>query len=269
MEYITLNNGVKMPLSGLGTWDLRGRECIDSILTAIDCGYRLIDTAQMYGNEKEVGEAIRQTSVKREELFITTKIYGNSSSYEKAKKAVTESLANLKTDYIDLLLLHEPYHEETEMYRALEEALQQGYVRAIGISNYNKRRYNAFLKHCNVIPAVNQVECHMYFQKHNLETLMQENGTAMQAWSPLAQAKTDITTNEVLRSIGEKYNKTAAQVSLRSLTQRGISVIPKSKHAHRLRENIDIYDFTLTEEEQEMIRSLDRNKTLFPWTEAF
>ena len=165
MEYITLNNGIQMPMIGLGTWDLRGQKCIDTVKTAIELGYRLIDTAQMYGNEKEVGEGIKESGIDRQDIFITTKIYGISQSYEKAKEAIDLSLSRLKTDYIDLVLLHEPYLKEKEMYQALVEAYQEGKVRAIGISNYDEKRLAQFMKDCPVIPAINQVECHVYYQK--------------------------------------------------------------------------------------------------------
>ena len=266
---IILSNGVEMPLVGLGTWDLRGQECTDTVCTAIGLGYRLIDTAQMYDNEREVGEGIRKSGIARDKVFLTTKIYRISSSYEKAKEAIDTSLQRLQTGYADLLLLHEPYPEGPEMYRALVEALAQGKARAIGISNYDERWYHGFLEHCGTAPAVNQLETHVFFQKWDFQRELAEHGTAMQAWAPLAQGIGNVAGNEVLREIGERYGKTAAQTALRFLVQRGISVIPKSRHTERLRENIDIFDFELTEEEMRMIRALDRNRTLFPWTEEF
>lgn len=269
MEYITLHNGVQMPLVGLGTWDLRGQECIDTVEKAIQLGYRLIDTAQMYGNEKEVGEGIIKSGVPRKDIFITTKIYRISNSYEKAKKAIASSLQNLQVDYLDLLLLHEPYVQGPQMYKALEEAYQEGLIKAIGISNYNEEWYQTFLKECSIIPAVNQVETHLYFQKWELQELLKKHGTAMQAWSPLAQGIGNIIEQPLLVSIGKKYQKSPAQIALRFLVQRGISVIPKSKHEHRLLENINIFDFALTMEEMQEIRTLDKHKTLFPWTENF
>lgn len=269
MEYITLNNGIRMPLVGLGTWDLRKEECIDIVSTAIQSGYRLVDTAQMYGNEKEVGLGIRKSGVPREELFLTTKLYRISDSYEKAKKAIRTSMQNLQVDYIDLLLLHEPYVQGPQMYRALEEAYEEGLVKAIGISNYNETWYEEFIKNCTILPAVNQVEAHVFFQKQNLQELLRKHGTAMQAWSPLAQGIGNIMNQPILTSIGKKHDKSPAQIALRFLVQSGISVIPKSKHPHRLLENIDLFDFTLTEDEMREIRMVDTNKTLFPWTENF
>lgn len=269
MEYITLNTGSRMPLLGLGTWNLRGKECVKIVSLAIQHGYRLIDTAQMYGNEKEVGLGILKSGIDRHELFVTTKIYRISNSYEKAKKAIDESLKNLQLDYIDLLLLHEPYTQGSQMYQALEEAYKEGKVKAIGISNYNERWYQNFIKECSIIPAMNQVEAHVNFQKWQLQEMLEKNGTLMQAWSPLGQGIGNILKNPILLEIGKKYNKSPAQIALRFLVQRGISVIPKSNKESRLMENIDIFDFKLTDEEIETIKQLDTNKTFFSWTESF
>lgn len=269
MDYITLNNGVEMPLIGLGTWNLRGRECAETVKRAVALGYRLIDTAQMYENETEVGAGIAKSSISRDELFVTTKIYRKSNSYEKAKHAIEESLCNLGLDHVDLLLLHEPYQQGPEMYWALEEAYQSGKTRAIGISNYHEEWYGEFLGQCTVIPMVNQLEAHVYYQKWNFQKLLESSGTRMQAWSPLAQGIDNVAGNPILAGIGEKYGKSAAQVALRFLTQRGISVIPKSRNEERLRENLNIFDFCLSDEDMELIRAMDRNETLFPWTKAF
>lgn len=269
MEYVKLNNGVLMPLVGLGTWDLRNNECIDTVSKAIQLGYRLIDTAQMYGNEKEVGLGIMKSGMNRQELFITTKIYRISNSHEKAKQAIDESLKNLQLDYIDLLLLHEPYTQGPQMYQALEEAYKEGKVKAIGISNYNEKWYQNFVEECSIIPAVNQVEVHVNFQKWQLQDMLEKHGTLMQAWSPLGQGIGNIFKNPILIQIGKKYNKSPAQVALRFLVQRGISVIPKSNKESRLMENINIFDFQLADEEIETIRQLNTNKTLFSWTESF
>ncbi len=268
-ETVTLNNGVEMPLVGLGTWNLRGKECIDSVCTAIDLGYRLIDTAQMYDNEREVGEGIRKSGIARTKLFVTTKLYRISNSYEKAKRDFEKSLEDLQLSYVDLLLLHEPYPEGPEMYRALEEALREGKARAIGISNYDEKWYRGFLKQCDTIPAVNQLETHVFFQKWEFQQYMKEHGTVMQAWAPLAQGIGNVAGNAKLTKIGEKYDKSAAQVALRFLVQRGIPVIPKSRHKERLKENMALFDFSLSEEDVSEIRGLDRNDTLFPWTNEF
>lgn len=269
MNMVELNNGIKMPLIGFGTWNLNGDECIHAVEKALQLGYRLVDTAQMYGNEKEVGKGIKTSGISRNEIFITTKLYRRSNSYDKAKNAIEESLKNLGTEYVDLLLLHEPYHQETEMYRALEEAYRDGKARAIGISNYDEDWYAGFLKQCEIIPAVNQLEAHVYFQKWKFQKQMEQNGTKLQAWAPLAQGIGNVSEQPILKQIGMKYQKTAAQVALRLLVQRGISVIPKSRHEKRMVENMDIFDFSLSEDDMEEIKALDRNDTLFPWTKAF
>ncbi len=266
---IALNNGVEMPLAGLGTWDLRGDNCISTVSTAIELGYRLIDTAQMYQNEREVGEGIRRSGINRQDLFVTTKIYSISNSLEKARVAIDRSLDDLGLTYVDLLLLHEPYIEGPEMYMALEEALKDGRARAIGISNYNERWYSEFLDQCGIVPAVNQMEVHVLFQRWDFQKKMTARGTVMQAWAPLAQGIGNIAGNELLKEIGKKYSKTAAQVALRFLVQRGIPVIPKSQHPERLAENLNIFDFSLSEEDISRIGGMDRNRTLFPWTEEF
>lgn len=269
METIELNNGIHMPLIGLGTWNLQDEACVDIVSKAIHLGYRLIDTAQMYGNEKEVGLGMKQSGIPRDELFLTTKIYRISNSYEKTKAAIYTSLRNLQVDSIDLLLLHEPYQQGPFMYQALEEAYQKGIVKAIGISNYNVRWYEEFIKNCSILPAVNQVEAHVFFQKWNLQHMMHTHGTAMQAWAPLAQGMEDLSLHPTLVSLGKMYGKTPAQIALRFLVQRGISVIPKSKHSQRLIENIDLFDFELSLQDMRKIRQMDQNKTLFPWTEQF
>ena len=268
-ETVTLNNGVEIPLVGLGTWDLRGKECVETVSTAINLGYRLIDTAQMYDNEREVGEGIRKSGIARAELFVTTKLYRISNSYEKAKRDFERSLEDLQLSYVDLLLLHEPYPEGPEMYCALEEALREGKARAIGISNYDENWYCNFLNQCDIVPAVNQLETHVFFQKWEFQQYMKEHGTVMQAWAPLAQGIGNVAGNATLAKIGEKYKKSAAQVALRFLVQRGIPVIPKSRHKERLKENMALFDFSLSEEDVSEIRGLDRNDTLFPWTKEF
>ncbi len=265
MNYITLNNGVQMAILGLGTWDLRGRECEESILDAIGVGYRLIDTAQMYANECQVGNAIKRCGVPREELFITTKICRPNNSYRGAKSAIEVSLKDLQLDYIDLLLIHEPYREAQEMYRAMKEAYQNGKIRAIGISNFKARWYNDFIRDCSVIPAVNQVEAHVFFQQSELLQRMSGHGTHMEAWSPFAAGKNNIFENTVLAAIGQKYKKTAAQIALKYLVQMNIAVIPKSSHRNRMIENMDIFDFQLTYDDMSRIRKLDQGKTLFGW----
>lgn len=269
METVQINNGIALPLLGLGTWDLRGESCTRLVMEALAMGYRLIDTAQMYDNETAVGKGLAQSRVPRDEVFLTTKIYRPSNSYYKAKQAIDASLLSLGVDYVDLLLLHEPYREGPEMYRAFEEALHVGKVRAIGISNYNLLHYINFLAQCDIVPAVNQLECHVFFQKKDIQREMMQHGTVLQAWAPLASGEVGVCDNEVLAEIGASHGKTAAQVALRFLVQRGISAIPKSKQLVRLRENIDVFDFELSEEEMTILYAMDRGTTFFPWTEAF
>ena len=269
MNSVTLNNGVKMPLLGLGTWDLRGETCVETVRAALELGYRLVDTARMYGNEREVGEGLRRSGVSRSEVFVTTKLYRTADSYAKAKRDIDASLRALGLSCVDLLLVHEPYPSAAEMYRALEEALREGKARAIGVSNFDETRYAAFLKECGTVPAVNQLECHIYFQRWAFQERMAAEGTVLQAWSPLAQNIDGAANHPVLREIGAKYGKTAAQIGLRFLTQRDIPVIPKTKRPARLTENMALFDFRLSEEDMAVIRGLDRNDTLFPWTRAY
>ena len=263
MEYIILNNNQKMPVLGLGTYALRGYECEKCVSEAIEAGYSLIDTARMYGNEKEVGNVIKDA--KRESLFITTKLYSPSASYERAKADINSSLDNLQTDYIDMLLIHEPYSESLSMYRAMKEAFSAGKVKAIGISNFNKRQYLDFIKHCEVIPALNQVECHVFYRQKELQEILERHNTHMQAWSPFACGKNNFFNNSILKEIGRAYGKTAAQIGLKYLVQQGVSVIPKSSKTQRLKENIDIFDFCLEEADMRKIETLNSNKTLFGW----
>ena len=263
---VTLNNGVDMPVIGLGTVGLQGKDGEKSILTAIELGYRMIDTAQMYGNEKEVGNAILQSGINREELFITTKIHSPSNSYEKAKIAIEKSLENLKLDYIDLFLVHEPYSQSLEMYRALTEAYRDKKIRAIGISNFNQRRLDEFLKTCEVIPAVNQIESHVFYPQLNLKEYLKTKGIQTQAWAPLVGGNKSVEKQEILKKIGKKYNKTPSQVALRYLIQNEIIVIPKSSKKEHLKQNINIFDFELSIEDLESIKSLDSGKTLYEWT---
>lgn len=265
MEFVTLNNGVKMPILGLGTWDLRGRQCEEVVATAIGEGYRMIDTAQMYQNEVEVGRGIKRSGARREELFITTKLYSPSRSYKLAQKGIDESLRNLDLDYIDLMLVHEPYSEAAEMYRALEEAYRAGKLRAIGVSNFKENFYRNFISSCEIIPAVNQVEAHVYFAQKKLQKVMTEYGTQMEAWAPFTEGRKNIFAEPVLVEIGKVHNKTSAQIALKYLVQKNIIVIPKSSKIERLRENINIFDFILSDEEMQKIETLDKGKSLFGW----
>ena len=265
MEYLTLNNGVQMPLVGFGTWDVRGEIGKQAILTALELGYRLIDTAQMYDNEEIVGKAVRESGLPREEIFLTTKLYRPSTSYQKAKAGIEQSLNTLQTDYIDLLLIHEPYENALEMYDALKEAYQAGTVRAIGISNFGRKQHDSFLRHCGVIPSVNQVESHVYFPQLELKDHLARHGTQMQSWASFTEGRRNIFAEPLLNQIGAKYGKTAGQVALRCLTQSGIAVVPKSAHRARMEENLHSLDFTLAQEDLAQISRLNEGRSLFGW----
>lgn len=265
MEYFVLNNGVRMPVIGFGTWDIRGKSGIRAVIDALETGYRLIDTAQMYDNEEIIGQAVRESGIPRREIFITTKLYRPSTSYRKAKAGIERSLNELQTDHIDLLLIHEPYESALEMYRAFKEAYQEGKVRAIGISNFGKRQYERFVKDCEIIPAVDQVESHVYYPQLGLKELLDSHGTRMQSWASFTEGRKNIFAEPLLVEIGAKYHKTSGQTALRYLIQNGIAVIPKSAHKERMKENLDILDFKLSQEDMEQIGRLDGGRSLFGW----
>lgn len=265
MDTLTLNNGIQMPLVGFGTWDVRGETGKRAILTALELGYRLLDTAQMYDNEEIVGQAVRESGLPREEIFITTKLYRPSASYQKAKAGIKKSLQALQTDYIDLLLIHEPYGNAPEMYEALKEAYAAGAVRAIGISNFGQKEYDRFLQRCGVVPAVDQVESHVYYPQLELKERLTLHGTQMQSWASFTEGRRNIFAEPLLNQIGAKYGKTAGQVALRYLTQNGIAVIPKSVHRERMAENLHSLEFTLSPEDLERLRSLNEGRSLFGW----
>ena len=238
----------------------------DIIVKAIDdLGYRLIDTARMYGNEKILGRAIKRCTIDRKELFITTKVYGPDRGYKKTKEAIDDSLKNLGLDYIDLILIHEPYKEGKEMYKALEEGVQAGKIKSIGISNYNKKQYLDLLKNCNIVPAINQVEAHVFYQRKGLQKVLEENKTIMEAWSPLAAGKNNIFRSKTLIEIGNKYNKTSAQIALKYLISRHMVIIPKSSNIDRLKQNINLFNFELDKEDIKNIEKLEKGKSLFGW----
>lgn len=265
MEHITLNNGAPMPMVGLGTWQLRGPAGERAILDALELGYRLLDTARMYENEDIVGSAVKKSGLPRREVFITTKLFTPSAGYRKAKEDIARSLEALQTDYIDLLLIHEPYKAAPEMYLAMEEACAAGLVRAVGLSNFSGEEYLRFLKHCRVTPAVDQVESHVYHPQLALKKLLEEKGTRMQAWASFTEGRRNIFAEPVLAEAGRRHGKTAAQTALRYLVEKGIPVLPKSAHRERLRENLDIFDFSLTDEERRAIAALDEGRSLFGW----
>lgn len=254
-----------MPVIGYGTWDIRGEAGKQSILTALDLGYRLIDTAQMYENEYIVGCAVKESGIPREELFLTTKIYRPRTTYQKAKSGIEQSLNELQTDYIDLLLIHEPYKSAPEMYEAFKEALRDGKVRAIGISNFDAEKYKEFVRSCEIIPAVNQVESHVYFPQLELKNLLNSYGTQMQSWASFTEGRKNIFAEPVLKEIGARHGKTSGQIALRYLIQNGIAVIPKSVHRERMAENLAVLDFALTPSEISAISRLNGNTSLFGW----
>lgn len=254
-----------MPVIGLGTWDIRGESGMRAVSDALEAGYRLIDTAQMYDNEDIIGRAVRESGLPRGDIFITTKLYRPSTGYKKAKEGIEKSLNELQTDYIDLLLIHEPYKNAQEMYRAFREAYQEKKVRAIGISNFGKTQYESFLKNCEIIPAVDQVESHVYYPQLELKELLNRHGTQMQSWASFTEGRKNIFAEPLLVEIGEKYGKTSGQTALRYLIQNGIAVIPKSVHRERLEENLDILDFELSQDEMRQIGRLNRGTSLFGW----
>lgn len=263
MEYVKLNNGIEMPILGYGVYQVTPEECERCVSDAISVGYRLIDTAQAYGNEEGVGNAIRKSSIPRKDLFITTKVWISNAGYEKAKASIEESLQKLQTDYIDLLLIHQPFNDYYGTYRAMEEANKTGKVRAIGVSNFYPDRFVDLAEFCEIKPAVNQMETHVFNQQRKLQEVMQEYGTELMAWGPFAEGRNDFFTNGTLAAIGVKYGKSVAQVALRFLIQRGIVVIPKSTHKERMIENFNVFDFSLTEREMTVIAALDNKKSLF------
>lgn len=258
MEYVTLNNGIKMPLEGFGVFQVPDpAQCKQAVLDAINSGYRLIDTAAAYMNEEAVGAAIKESGVDRSELFITTKLWVQDADYESAKKAIETSLEKLGLDYLDLYLIHQPMGDYVGAYRAMEEAYKEGKLRAIGVCNFYPARLADLCETVDVIPAVNQVELHPFFQQEDALALMKEYGVRPEAWGPFAEGNHGIFTHPVLSSIGEKYGKSAAQVALRWNVQRGVVVIPKSVHKDRIEQNMNIWDFELSEEDMNEIAKLD------------
>lgn len=263
MDYVTLNNGVKMPKLGYGVYQTPPEETERCVLDAIRIGYRSIDTAQAYGNEEGVGNAMVKCGLPREDLFITTKIWISNYGYEKAKASIEESLKKLQTGYIDLLLLHQPFGDYYGAYRAMEEAYKEGKVRAIGVSNFYPDRYLDIFHFSEIKPAVNQVETHVFQQQKVAKKYMEKHGTQIMSWGPFAEGKNDYFQNPVLKEIGAQYGKSVAQVALRFLLQSDVVVIPKSTHENRMKENFDVFDFALTEEDMKKIQALDTGKSLF------
>lgn len=259
MEFVTLNNGVKMPLEGFGVFQVSDSTvCEQAVLDAVDSGYRLIDTAAAYMNEEAVGSAIAKCGIPREELFITTKLWVQDASYEGAKAAIETSMKKLGVDMIDLYLIHQPIGDYIGAYRAMEEAYKEGKLRAIGVCNCYPHVLADICETVSIVPAVSQVELHPFFQQEDALALMKEKQIVPEAWGPFAEGKFGIFTDSVLTKIGEKYGKSAAQVALRWNVQRGVVVIPKSTHKERMEQNIDIWDFALTEEDMKEIAVLDK-----------
>ncbi len=258
METITLNNGIKMPLEGFGVFQVPDpAQCEQAVSDAIACGYRLIDTAAAYMNEKAVGAAIKKCGLKRSDLFITTKLWVQDASYEGAKKAFETSMKKLGLEHLDLYLIHQPMGDYIDAWRAIEELYKEGVIRAIGVCNFYPHVLADFCETVEILPAVNQVELHPFFQQENALAVMKEYEIVPEAWGPFAEGKHGIFTHPVLTAIGEKYGKTAAQVALRWNVQRGVVVIPKSVHKERMEQNVDIWDFVLSDADMAEIASLD------------
>lgn len=263
MEYVTLNNGVKMPILGYGVYQVSNAECERCVLDAVSVGYRSIDTAQAYGNEEAVGNAVKKCGIPRNELFITTKVWISNGGYENSKKSLQESLKKLQSDYIDLVLIHQPFNDYYGTYRAMEEAYKEGRLRAIGVSNFYPDRLVDLCQFVDVKPAINQVETHVFQQQKKAHEYMEKYGVQHESWGPFAEGRKDFFTNSVLAEIGKKYGKSTAQVALRFLIQSNVVVIPKSTHKDRMEQNFDVFDFTLTSEDMSAIQKLDEGESLF------
>ena len=262
MEHIKLYNGVEMPTLGYGVFLVSPNECERCVSDALEVGYRLIDTAQAYQNEEGVGNAWRKSGIKREDLFLVTKVWISNNGEEKAAKSIDESLRKLQTEYIDLLLIHQAYGDVFGTWRAMEKAYRAGKVRAIGVSNFQAGRFFDFAHYVDVKPMVNQLQCNTLIQQVGIEPILAETDTKIMAWGPLGgQGVEGIVKSEELTAIGTKYNKSAAQVALRWLTQRGIVAIPKSTHKERMAQNFDIFDFTLTDDDMAQIGKMNQHDT--------
>lgn len=264
MKTVILNNGIEMPILGFGVYQINDAdECEQSVYEAIMAGYRLIDTAASYRNEEAVGRAIQRSGVPREELFITTKLWIQDASYDKAKKAFTTSLEKLDLDYLDLYLIHQPFGDVYGSWRAMEELYHEGKIRAIGVSNFQQDRLVDLIMHNEVVPAVNQVETHPFCQQVESQRIMQEYKVQIESWGPFAEGRGNMFQNEVLSGISEKYNKSVAQVILRWLVQRDVVVIPKSVRKERIVENFDVFNFELSQADMEQIAALDKKESSF------
>lgn len=264
MYNIKLNNGVEMPILGFGVFQMQDMaECEQAVVDAIKTGYRLIDTAASYMNEEAVGKGIKRSGIAREELFITTKLWVSDAGYENTKKAFQKSLDLLQLEYLDLYLIHQPYGDIYGSWRVMQELYTEGKVKAIGVSNFHPDRVMDLVTNTGFVPAVNQIETHPFHQQNETQKFLQDNNIQIESWGPFAEGKNDIFENEILTSIAQKYNKSAAQIILRWLTQRGVVVIPKSVRKERMAENINIFDFELSNEDLTAIQTLDTNASLF------
>ena len=263
MEFATLNNGIKMPMLGYGVYQVTNDECERCVRDALDVGYRSIDTAQAYGNEEAVGRGIKNSGVKRDDIFLTTKVWVSNGGYENAKKSIEESLRKLDTEYIDLLPIHQPFNDYYGTWRAMEEAYKIGYLRAIGVSNFYPDRLVDLCQFVEVIPAVNQVETHVFQQQKKAHEYMEKYEVQHESWGPFAEGRKDFFTNPTLTEIGAKYGKSAAQTALRFLFQSNVVVIPKSTHKERMEHNFDVFNFSLSAEDIAAIQKLDEGESLF------
>ena len=263
MKTVTLNNGVVMPQIGYGVYQVSPAECERCVSDALSVGYRMIDTAQAYHNEEGVGASVKKSGIARDELFLVSKVWISNYGFDKAKASIDESLRKLGTDYIDLMLLHQPFCDRYGAYRALEAAYKEGKVRAIGVSNFYPDHFIDLASNVEIVPAVNQVETHVFDQQIEAQGYMKEFGTHMMAWAPLAEGRNNFFTNPVLEAIGKKYGKSVAQVALRWLIQRDVIIIPKSVHVERMQQNLDIFDFELSQDDMAAIAGLDTKQSLF------
>lgn len=264
MKYVTLNDGYRIPILGFGVYLIPASQTVKAVKTALNDGYRLIDTAEYYNNEKEVGQAVRESGIPRDEIFVTTKM-PPQANYQAATERINESLSALNIDYIDLMLIHWPGINNVETYRALEDAQKAGKVRSIGLSSFYGSEYQQILDECDVVPTVDQNETHVFRQQKEFQQVLNNHGTELEAWSPFAEGRKNIFKNATLNKIAQKHNKTVAQVILRFLIQRGIIVIPKSVHEKRIAENIDVFDFELDSADMASIGSMDEEKSVFGW----
>ena len=264
VPFVTLNNGVKMPRLGFGTNTLNGPTCVQCVSDAISAGYRLVDTAHVYGNEEAVGEGIKKSGIKREELFVTSKLWVDFYGYDISKKAFQTSIDKLGLEYLDLYLLHRPRGDVKGAWQALEELYSEGKIKAIGVSNFEPKQMDELRGYAKIVPVINQIETHVFFQEHESYKLLNKSEVQMEAWSPFAASRNEIFSNPTLAEVGKKYNKSIAQVCLRWHFQRGVVAIPRSSQKAHIIENLNIFDFELAETDMRTIAGLDLNRTQFP-----